>query len=228
MIGKKVWCLMHAFRNRVSVLLASVVVIVLAIFAIGNVTPVRVQFAGQFFPANLWWIVAGSAVLGALVSFFLLAPGRVAAGSRNRALGRAGARREQDVQTMQQQQQQLQAEHGVLQAQQGQLQAEYRQVQGERDEMHAQLVADRTAQNRPSTVGSSGTTAPEHMSSMASTTPVYGDGLTTNRAAEPSTHGGLRGMLRDFSARVGGQEPPDDPSRDHVRTPDQRPADLTR
>ncbi|HLZ21031.1 MAG TPA: LapA family protein [Ktedonobacterales bacterium] len=131
---------MRAFRNRVSVLLACAVVVVLAIFAIGNLTPVRVQFVGQFFPANLWWIVAGSALLGALVSFFLLAPGRVAAGWRNRILGRAGARREQDVRTMQEQHQQLQAEHSVLQAQQGQLQANYRQVQGERDAMQAQLV----------------------------------------------------------------------------------------
>lgn len=219
---------MRAFRNRVSVLLASVVVIVLAIFAIGNITPVRVQFAGQFFPANLWWIVAGSALLGALVSFFLLAPGRVAAGWRNRTLGRAGARREQDVQTMQQQQQQLQAQHGVLQAQQGQLQAEYRQVQGERDAMQAQLVADRTVQSRPSTVASSGTTAAEHTSSMGSASPVYDDSLTTIRAAEPSTHGGLRGKLRDFSARVGGQQPPDGPSRDQARTTEPRTTDLSR
>jgi uncharacterized integral membrane protein len=222
----KVWCLMRAFRNRVSVVLASVVVIVLAIFAIGNVTPVRVQFAGQFFPANLWWIVAGSALLGALVSFFLLAPGRVAAGWRNRTLGRAGARREQDVQTMQQQQLQLQAQHGVLQAQQGQLQAEYRQVQGERDAMQAQLVADRTAQSRPSTVGSTGTTSGEHTSSTESASPMYGEGLTTKAATEPSAHGGLRGMLRDFSARVGGQQPGNDPSLDQARTTEPRTTDI--
>lgn len=220
---------MRAFRNRVSVLLASVVVIVLATFAIGNVTPVRVQFAGQFFPANLWWIVVGSALLGALVSFFLLAPGRVAAGWRNRTLGRAGARREQDVRTMQEQHQQLQAEHSVLQAQQGQLQANYRQVQGEHDAMQAQLVAaSATAgQNTPSIAEGPGMLAAEHTSSMASTSPVYGDGLTTTRAAEPSNHGGLRGMLRDFSARVEGQEPADDPSRDYVRAPEQ-PATPTR
>lgn len=211
-IGMKVWRLMRAFRNRVSILLSSAVVIVLAVFAIGNVTPVRVQFAGQFFPANLWWIVAGSALLGALFSFILPAPGRVAAGWRNRTVGRAAARRDQDVRTMQEQHQQLQAQHSVLQAQQGQLQAEYRQVQGERDEMHAQLVADRTARNRPSTVGSSGTTAPEHTSSLVSTTLAYHGRLTTNRAAEPSTRSGPRGMFHDFSARVRGEEEPlDDP-----------------
>lgn len=220
---------MRAFRNRVSVLLACAVVVVLAIFAIGNLTPVRVQFVGQYFPANLWWIVAGSALLGALFSFFLLAPGRVAAGWRNRTLGRAGARREQDVRTMQEQHQQLQAEHSVLQTQQGQLQANYRQVQGERDAMQAQLVAaDATAgKNTPSIAEGQGMLAAEHTSSMASTTPVYGDGLTATRAAEPSNNGGLRGMLRDFSARLGGQEPSDDPSRDHVRAPE-RPATPTR
>lgn len=227
----KVWCLMRAFRNRLSVFLACAVVVVLAIFAIGNLTPVRVQVVGQFFPANLWWIVAGSALLGALFSFLLLAPGRRAAGWRNRTLGRAGARREQDVRTMQEQHLQLQAQHGVLQAQQRQLQAEYRQVQGERDAMYARLVAAsaRTTQNTPSTAGNAQmTAAAERTSSMSSAAPAYHRSVTVSEPDEPSRRGSMRGMLHDFSARVRGEEEPlDDPSRDHVQVPE-RPTDPIR
>ncbi|HLZ20736.1 MAG TPA: LapA family protein [Ktedonobacterales bacterium] len=85
---------MRTFSKTLSRLVALVVVVALAVFAIANQLPLRVQFLGQPFAANLWWVVAGSALLGALFSLVLLAPGRVAAGWRNRSLTHEQTHRE--------------------------------------------------------------------------------------------------------------------------------------
>src|SRR5579859_2154936 len=87
---------MRTFSKTLSRLVALVVVVALAVFAIANQLPLRVQFLGQPFAANLWWVVAGSALLGALFSLVLLAPGRVAAGWRNRSLTHEHTHRELD------------------------------------------------------------------------------------------------------------------------------------
>lgn len=84
------------FSKSVSRVMALVVVIALAIFVVENLFQVRAQFLGLAFTASLWWIVVGAALLGALCSFLLLAPGRVAAGWRNRSLVREQAHHELD------------------------------------------------------------------------------------------------------------------------------------
>lgn len=87
---------MQHFSNNVSRILALVVVVALAVFVVENLSQVRAQFLGLAFTADLWWIVVGAALLGALCSFLLLAPGRVAAGWRNRSLVREQAHHELD------------------------------------------------------------------------------------------------------------------------------------
>ena len=140
-------CTMRRFRNGFSLVLACAIIVVLAIFALENLMTMRFQLVGHHFSTNLGWIIASSAVLGALITFALLAPGRVAAGWRNHTLGRAGDRREQDVHAQHEQYQQLVAQHAVLQAQHGQAQSDYRLVQSERDDLRARLASMSAAQN---------------------------------------------------------------------------------
>lgn len=87
---------MQRFSKSVSRILALVVVIALAVFVVENLFQVRAQFLGLAFTASLWWIVVGAALLGAFCSLLLLAPGRVAAGWRNRSLVREHSHRELD------------------------------------------------------------------------------------------------------------------------------------
>jgi cell shape-determining protein MreC len=87
---------MQRFSKNVSRILALVVVVALAVFVVENLFQVRAQFLGLAFTASLWWIVVGAALLGAFCSFLLLAPGRVAAGWRNRSLVREQTHRELD------------------------------------------------------------------------------------------------------------------------------------
>ena len=140
-------CIMRRFRNGFSLILACAIIVVLAIFALENLMTLRLQLVGHNFSTNLGWIIASSAVLGALITFALLAPGRVAAGWRNHTLGRVGERREQDAHAQHEQYQQLVAQHAVLQAQHGQAQSDYRLVQSERDDLRARLATTSAAQN---------------------------------------------------------------------------------
>lgn len=88
---------MRTLSKSVSGLVALLLVVALMIFALENRQPMRPQFLGQTFTANMWWVVVGAALLGALCSFVLLAPGRVTAGWRNRSLRREQTRRELDA-----------------------------------------------------------------------------------------------------------------------------------
>lgn len=125
---------MKKFSMTVSSLVALVAVVILAIFAIENQLPLRVQFLGWAFDANLWWIVAGSALLGALCSLLLLAPGRLAAGWRNRSLTRAQTHRELDsLRGQQATRASWDQERTALVAENQRLQAENQRLQTERD-----------------------------------------------------------------------------------------------
>jgi cell shape-determining protein MreC len=87
---------MQRFSKNVSRILMLAVVVALAVFVVENLFQVRAQFLGLAFTASLWWIVVGAALLGAFCSFLLLAPGRMAAGWRNRSLVREQTHRELD------------------------------------------------------------------------------------------------------------------------------------
>ena len=87
---------MQRLSKNVSRILALVLVAALAVFVVENLFQVRAQFLGLAFTANLWWILVGAALLGALCSFLLLAPGRVAADWRNRTLVREQTHHELD------------------------------------------------------------------------------------------------------------------------------------
>ena len=87
---------MKRISAGVSAIVALVLVVAMLSFAVENLRQLRVAFFGQPFTSNLGWIIAGAALLGALCSVFLLAPGRVAVGWRNRSLVREQKHRELD------------------------------------------------------------------------------------------------------------------------------------
>ncbi len=134
---------MRALTGFIVALLAIVIIVALAIFAIQNLNPVNAHFLGYAFTPNLWWIVVGCAVLGFLLAAIVLAPGRFAAGWRARSLARSHAQTEAELAALQEQHAQLQAERDRLAAQQSGLQAERDQLYAQREQ---QLQAARERQ----------------------------------------------------------------------------------
>lgn len=117
--------------RMITSILAIIDVVVLAIFAVENIRPQTYNFVGFAFPGNLWWTVAGSALLGFILATLLMAPGRIAAGWRGRRLNR-----EQGQSTRQ---------LTDLQTRNAQLEQERQQIAAERDQMRSQLAAPRVA-----------------------------------------------------------------------------------
>lgn len=148
---------MRGFFTFIAEVIAIVIIAALAIFAVENALAMHVSFLGRGFTANLWWLVVGAALLGFILSFLLLTPGRVAAGWRGMVLQREGARRERDLSQLREQHTRLQAEHERLQADHAQLAAEHDQLQAQRTP-----VARPTAPAAPTTpsTGAAAPTAP--------------------------------------------------------------------
>ncbi|MGZ3582670.1 MAG: lipopolysaccharide assembly protein LapA domain-containing protein [Ktedonobacterales bacterium] len=125
---------MQRFSTTISSLVAVVILVILALFAFTNQLPLQVQFLRWTFDANLWWVVVGSVLLGALCALLLLAPGRLAAAWRNRSFRREQTHRELDS---------LRGEHATraswdqeraaLVAENQRLQAENQRLQAKRD-----------------------------------------------------------------------------------------------
>jgi uncharacterized integral membrane protein len=115
-------------------IIAAAIVAVLAIFAVQNIFGVPVHFLGYAFTGNIWWITVGAAVLGFLLAFILLVPGRIAASWRGRTL-----RREHEQ--MQQQLAGHHAEYEQLEREHMRLRSEYQQLATERDRLRARPVA---------------------------------------------------------------------------------------
>jgi len=95
-------------------ILEFIIVLLLVIFAVENIRSETYNFLGITIPGNVWWTVAGSALLGFLFAVLALGPGRVAAGWRNHRLGRQGAQTGQELATLQAEHAQLQAEHALV------------------------------------------------------------------------------------------------------------------
>lgn len=121
---------MRGLLRFVGLLIVAAIIAALAIFAAQNITRVPVQFVYARFTGNLWWICVGSAVLGFVLAFLLLAPGRVAAGWRGRSLRREQTRLQDQLAVQQAREEQMRAEHAHLRA-------EHRQVAAERDHLRA-------------------------------------------------------------------------------------------
>lgn len=137
---------MSGFRGFIVGILSAIIIVVLAIFAVENLQGVTAHFFGSTFTPGLWWVAIGSAVLGFILAFLLLAPGRVASGWRARGLERSRLRAEQETSVLRQ-------EHESLRAQHAHMQAEREGLQTERDQLRARLTAVNNASSLPASAG---------------------------------------------------------------------------
>lgn len=190
---------MHEVKHLVVTFAQIIIVVVLAVFAVGNIRSATYNFAGTTFVGNVWWTVAGSALLGFLFAVLLLVPGRASAGLRGRALSRQQERNAQDVMV-------LRREHERLRGQ-------YAQVVGERDQYRAMLASATPASQ---TTTANGATPPADNTVMdtqprADTAP---DSVPSDQPAT-SPENGWRGAFR--LRRSGGET-------DETQTPTGTPA----
>lgn len=115
---------MRALIRFIGLLLAAIIIAALAIFAAQNIRLTPLHYLGMSFTGNVWWICVGSAVLGFILAFLLLAPGRVASGWRGRSLGRERTRLSDELAVVRAREAQLRADHEQLRARHSQLTAE--------------------------------------------------------------------------------------------------------
>lgn len=163
---------MRGFSSFVVGILSAIIIVVLAIFAVENIHGVTAHFFGFTFTPGLWWVAIGSAVLGFILAFLLLAPGRVASGWRARGLERSRLRAEQEMGAMRQ-------EHESLRAQHAHMQAEREGLQTERDQLRARLTAVNNAASLPATGGSSRRNEPVETVGTAGAASTAGRGYTS-------------------------------------------------
>ena len=102
---------MRGMRNFIVLVCELVIFALLVIFAVENRRPAQYTFIGNTFTGNVWWTVAGSALLGFLFALFMLSPGTLAARWRSRTLFRERERREQELAELRGEHERLQGEH---------------------------------------------------------------------------------------------------------------------
>ncbi|HEV2405697.1 MAG TPA: hypothetical protein VGR88_09600 [Ktedonobacterales bacterium] len=184
---------MREVRHLLVTIAEIVIVVLLAIFAVGNIRADRYNFAGTSFAGNVWWTVVGSALLGFIFAALLLGPGRVSSGARGRGLSR-------------QQEQEL----GGLRTENERLRGQYAQAVSERDQYRAALASAMPANqgtNQPvaTTSQTNQRTAPDYvltqrdgvspdMQGQTATTPVAPMTQTDQTTTTPES--GWRGAFR--------------------------------
>jgi uncharacterized integral membrane protein len=138
-------------------LVAAILVLALAVFALQNLDGVPVHFLGYTGSGNVWWLVLAAAVLGFAVAFLLMLPGRVAASWRIQGLSRQMQRQDEELASVRQQQTDVETERSQFQQQYQQLQAQRDQLANERQNLIAErdrLAAERdrllSERNQPS------------------------------------------------------------------------------
>lgn len=102
---------MRGLRNVIVLICELVIFALLVIFAVENIRPVQYSFLGHTFTGNVWWTVAGSALLGFLFALLMLGPGTLAARWRSRNLSRTHGRTEQELANLRGEHERLRAEH---------------------------------------------------------------------------------------------------------------------
>lgn len=107
---------MRALGRLIWVLLMALIVVVLAIFAVDNITAITVSFVGIRFAASLWWVIIGCAALGFILGLLLAGPGLIARGWRARVALRERERSQSELVTLRERHAALQAERDTLQA----------------------------------------------------------------------------------------------------------------
>lgn len=102
---------MRGLRNFIVLVCELVIFALLVIFAVENHRPEQYTFLGNTFTGNVWWTVAGSALLGFLFALLALGPAALAARWRNRTLFRQQEHRQQELAELRADHERLQSEH---------------------------------------------------------------------------------------------------------------------
>ncbi|MGH2516056.1 MAG: hypothetical protein ACRDHP_10420, partial [Ktedonobacterales bacterium] len=199
--------LMRSLTNILVTLCEFIILVLLVIFAVENIRAERYTFIGNTFAGNVWWTVAGSALLGFIFAALALGPGRVAVGLRSRKLSREHGRTGQELAALRGEHEQLQAEHA--------------RVLSERDQLQSALATTNTAtvESAPSQRTYSANPADEPGVGTVSdgtnaqyTAPQTSPGANYDASQQGTREGGLRGTLRRLRAG------------DETRTPNSPPA----
>lgn len=184
---------MREVKHLVVTFAEIIIVVALAIFAVGNIRSARFDFAGASFTGNVWWVVAGSAVLGFLFALLLLGPSRSVAGLRGRGVRRQQEQNAQELTTLQREYQRLRGE--------------YAHVATERDHYRSMLAASsaapagqmaepvaQTAAPADATRAMDGAFPAEQTAAMTTTAPVATDTQPEQPATSPDS--GWRSAFR--------------------------------
>lgn len=172
---------MREVKHLVVTFAEIIIVVALAIFAVGNIRSATYHFAGTSFTGNVWWIAVGSAVLGFLFAVLLMGPSRSVAGLRGRDVRRQQEQNAQDLMA-------LRREHERLRGQ-------YAQVATERDHYRS-MVESMTPAGQMETQTTQSATMADAMptndaatseQSTTTTTPMVADTQADQPATAPDS-----------------------------------------
>jgi uncharacterized integral membrane protein len=114
---------MSTLRSAIVTILVLVIAVVLAIFAVENLSSVSAAFAGMRFTLPLWWVAIGSAILGFIMATLVTLPGRLATGWRARSLAREHQNKDSAIDELRNDHERLVAENTRLRTERDQLRA---------------------------------------------------------------------------------------------------------
>lgn len=112
---------MSMLRSAIVTVLVLVIAVVLAIFAVENLSSVSVTFVGMSFTLPLWWVAIGGAILGFIMATLVMLPGRLATGWRARSLAREQQARDSAFDELRNDHERLLAENARLRTERDQL-----------------------------------------------------------------------------------------------------------
>ncbi|HEV8189899.1 MAG TPA: LapA family protein [Ktedonobacterales bacterium] len=139
---------MRVFISLLVGVVAIVLVVGLAIFAVQNIEPVPLRFLPYSFTGSVWGIAVGSAVLGFLVALLLALPGRLAEIWHDRSMTQQMEQAAQELSDAHRRRAGADAARRESQQQSQRLQTQLRQFVSEREELVAERDRLRAERNK--------------------------------------------------------------------------------
>ncbi|HLJ80765.1 MAG TPA: hypothetical protein VKT52_04695 [Ktedonobacterales bacterium] len=198
---------MRWLTNLIVTICEIIIVALLVIFAVENIRFARYTFIGNTFAGNVWWTVAGSALLGFIFALLMLAPGRVAVGMRSRTLGREHGRVGQELANLRGEHERLQAEHA--------------RVLNERDQLRSALAVTSSVNARNAGNAGNGKTATSYGATDGAT---MTDTDRATQTARTQTGPQTDAQMAETSAQSVAPQPQDGMNQDGVSDEANQPA----
>lgn len=207
---------MRGLRNFIVLICELIIFALLVIFAVENIRSARYTFIGNTFTGNVWWTVAGSALLGFLFALLLLGPGTIAAGLRSRSLRREHDRIGQEFAALRDEHERLRAEHARTVRERDQLRSSLSSVSAANAANAAN--ATRYSANDGTTRYDANEGVAQTSANVQNTVPQSAAGVNYDEASpQPEQGTGWRGRLHRL--RTGGGT-----TADEMGTPNSPPA----